>query len=244
MLDAPSVVGCPLRCSCRRACDAACCLCAQVNHGLSPCLRCCMLLACFVVLAVFALLHAPCVLCRSCRVCVVACSLRALAPSTPHSQEPFDTPGEVADLLSRLLLDTGADARSKQHSCAYELGEVADWSTVVDLSAPVTFDGHGGPDAPHFYKFVRREVRAHEPHVCCHIGPSECWSGRGSTKPRSNLVRRRLASLLPPVALHTTLGQRVNWEKRHSGRLIRATTTANVRFGLGFMLRARRPRST
>jgi hypothetical protein len=67
---------------------------------------------------------------------------------------------------------------SRQNSASFEVGEVADWSTLVD-SVPITFDGHGGSNAPHLFKFCRRHGPTNESHLNKLAMVLDLWLVRG-----------------------------------------------------------------
>ncbi len=63
---------------------------------------------------------------------------------------------ELLDVLQRKIKNLGIDEASKANSTAYEIAECADWASWVGV-VPASFKNHGGPQAPHTYKFVRRD---------------------------------------------------------------------------------------
>lgn len=67
----------------------------------------------------------------------------------------FDTIDALIDILARKLRTIGADTRSVAQSLAYRLDTVADWESLSDPLG-ISFQAHGGPNAPHLFKFVRR----------------------------------------------------------------------------------------
>jgi hypothetical protein len=71
------------------------------------------------------------------------------------SYSEFSCPSELIDVLLRKLRHVGIDDRSRQTSSAYELSDVADWERLVG-KVGAEFKNHGGPNAPHTFKFFRR----------------------------------------------------------------------------------------
>lgn len=71
------------------------------------------------------------------------------------AKSTFDTPEELIDILMRKLKHIGADQRSRNHSLVYIMDTVADWQAFSDYQN-IKFSHHGGPHAPHVFKFFRR----------------------------------------------------------------------------------------
>ena len=67
----------------------------------------------------------------------------------------FDTIDDLIDILLRRLESIGMEEGATQKSLAYKLDEVADWEALCD-PVGTTFEQHGGPNAPHVFKFFRR----------------------------------------------------------------------------------------
>ena len=67
----------------------------------------------------------------------------------------FDTIDELTDFLLRMLRTLGIDDSSRNRSLAYVMGDTADWEQMTDAIG-VSFEGHGGPNAPHTFKFFNR----------------------------------------------------------------------------------------
>jgi len=63
---------------------------------------------------------------------------------------------ELLEVLQRKIKNLGIDSASKANSTAYEIAECADWASWSN-SVPAVFKNHGGPQAPHTFKFVRRD---------------------------------------------------------------------------------------
>jgi hypothetical protein len=67
----------------------------------------------------------------------------------------FDTPSELTEIMCRKLKTVGVDSASRDHSHCYQMDEVADWESLCSRLR-VQFSRHGGPNAPHVFKFVLR----------------------------------------------------------------------------------------
>ncbi len=68
----------------------------------------------------------------------------------------FHNLDELLEVLLRKMKNLGIDEPSRNNSAAYEIAECADWASWVE-NVPTSFKNHGGPEAPHSFKFVRRD---------------------------------------------------------------------------------------
>ena len=75
--------------------------------------------------------------------------------SVDIANSTFDSIDELIDILIRRLRTVGVDPSSKNQSLAYQVHEVADWEAMTNQLG-VTFEQHGGPNAPHEFRFVLR----------------------------------------------------------------------------------------
>ena len=71
------------------------------------------------------------------------------------ARSTFDSIDQLIDILTRKLRTAGVDAMSKARSLAYRLDQVADWEVTTDKLG-VSFGNHGGPNAPHTFRFICR----------------------------------------------------------------------------------------